>query len=140
MKSRLNGIPVYQTSHTTHRAQDYNLVRIALKRLGSPLRFKLPRLRTLDLVLEPDAWIIVDDSLNDIPIIAWLDFEDKRRSSLHEDIHCEQRSYHQHALIIVDKALEAMQLILGERLADLPETQSKQVLVFDKKNPVTISE
>lgn len=116
MRSRLDDLPVFETRLGTVPAADYNLVQIALKRLGDPLRFELPRLRTLDLVLEKDAWIVVDRSLNDIPVLAWLDFRTVHRANLHEPIDCERRTYHTHALIIIDKVIEAMHLILGERL------------------------
>lgn len=130
---RLNDLPVFESRNTRLRAEDYNLVKIALKRLGSPLRLEIPRLRTLDFIFEDDNWVIVDRRLNDIPIIAWLNFDEKNRGGLHEPVQCERRTYHTHALIIVDKALEAMQLMLGERLADLtPETTNK---VVEMKKP-----
>ena len=117
MRSRLDDLPAFDIRDSQLRAQDFNLVHIALKRLGMPLRIELPRLRTLDFVFEKDAWIIVDRSLNDIPIVAWLDFQESHRSTLHEPILCQRRTYHTHATIIIDKAFEAMHLILGERLA-----------------------
>lgn len=132
MKARLDQLPVYERSYIQVSANLYNLAKIALKRLGNPLRFELPRLRTLDFVLEEDAWIVVDRSLNDIPIIAWLNFSTQHRSNLHEPIACERRSYHAHADLITDKSIEAMQLILGEQLGRLepdsilPVTQIKR--------------
>ncbi len=125
MYSRLDNIPVYETRALHIRAADYNLVKIALKRLTNPIRFAIPQLRTLDFLLEDELWVIVDRSLNDIPVIAWLQFEDQQRSTLHEPIICQQRIYHAHAMIIVDKAFEALHLILGEKLTaldDLPES------------------
>lgn len=132
MKARLDQIPVYEKGQFQVSANLHNLARIALKRLGNPLRFELPRLRTLDFVLEDDAWIVVDRALNDIPIIAWLNFSTHHRSNLHEPITCERRSYHAHATMITDKTIEAMQLILGEQLGRLapddlpPVTQIKR--------------
>lgn len=117
IRSRLDDLPAFEIRDSQLRAQDFNLVHIAQKRLGTPIRIEIPRLRTLDFVFEKDAWIIVDRSLNDIPIIAWLDFQEAHRKTLHEPILCQRRTYHTHAMIIVDKALEAMQLILGEKLA-----------------------
>jgi len=130
MKSRLDNIPIYETRESTIRAQDYNLVKIALKRLGSPIRLEIPNLRTLDFILEDDLWVIVDRSLNDIPVIAWLNFNDHVRTGIHEDITCERRTYHTHAIIIVDKAFEALHLLLGEKLAALSEKESTAVLKF----------
>lgn len=117
MKSRLDDIPVFERRHCELGAEHYNLVQVALKRLGAPLRLELPKLRTLDLTLERDAWVVVDRSLNDIPILAWVDFETHGRSDLSQPVRCEQRTYHTHALVIVDKVLEAMHLLLGEHLS-----------------------
>ena len=133
MNSRLDQLPVYELSKTTIRAEDYNLVKIALKRLRSPIRLEIPRLRTLDFILEEDSWLIVDRSLNDLPIIAWVNFDEKHRAGLHEPVECERRTYHVHALIIVDKALEAMQLMLGERLAEI--TPDSDTPVVELKKP-----
>jgi hypothetical protein len=130
MRSRLDNIPIYDTRESKIRAQDYNLVKIALKRLGSPIRVEIPNLRTLDFILEDDLWVIVDRSLNDIPVIAWLNFKDHERTSLHESIVCERRTYHTHAMIIIDKAIEALQLLLGEKLGDISEKETTSVLKF----------
>ena len=130
MKSRLDNIPVYDTRQFPIRVQDYNLAKIALKRLGSPIRMEIPNLRTLDFILEDDLWVIVDRSLNDAPVIAWLNIRDQDRKNLHEDILCEQRTYHTHAMIIIDKALEALQLLLGEKLDEKKENESALVLQF----------
>ncbi len=117
MKSYLDDIPVYTSSQTTVSAEHFNLVQIALKRLGSPIRLELPKLRTLDFLLDEETWIIVDRSLNDIPVIAWLDFETKDRG-LHEPLPCTLNLYHAHANIIQPRVIEAMTLLLGEQLAD----------------------
>ena len=130
MKSRLDNIPIYETRTDHIRAQDYNLAKIALKRINSSIRLELPNLRTLDFIVEDDIWVIVDRSLNDIPVIAWLDFKDQERTTLHEDITCERRSYHTHALIIIDKALEALQLMLGEMLDGASKDNSSSILEF----------
>jgi hypothetical protein len=130
MRSRLENIPVYDTKVCDIRAQDYNLVKIALKRLGSPIRLEIPNLRTLDFILEDEVWVIVDRSMNDIPVVAWLEFDEHHREGLHEDIKSERRTYHTHALIIVDKALEALHLILGEKLDNLQEDETNTVLDF----------
>ncbi len=130
MRSRLDHLPVFESRTATIRAEDYNLVKIALKRLGSPLRFEIPNLHTLDFIFENDAWIIVDRRLDDIPIIAWLNFDIKNRAGLHEPVECECRTYRAQALIIVDKSFEAMHLMLGEQLAAAtPESESTVVQI-----------
>ena len=117
MKSYLTDIPVYETLKTAVSAEHFNLVQIALKRLGSPIRLELPRLRTLDFLLDQETWIIVVRSLNDIPVMAWLDFETKDRG-LHEPLNCTLNLYHAHANIIHTRVIEAMTLLLGEQHTD----------------------
>lgn len=132
MRSRLDEIPTFETRQSQLRAQDFNLVRIALKRLGAPIRIELPRLRSLDFIFEKDLWVIVDRALNDIPIVAWLDFAEAQRDNLHQPITCQQRTYHTHAMMIIAKAFEAMHLILGEKLATLDKTDLHDVVAIKR--------
>ncbi len=115
-RSRLDSIQPYSTHPARVPAERYNLVRLALRRLENPIRLQLPRLRTLDLILEDDAWVIVDRSLNDIPIMAWTHFEN--RTSLHDPVCCTQRHYHAHAGVIMASAWKSMDSLLAERLAE----------------------
>jgi len=114
-RSRLNDIPILKSAATTVPAARYNRVRLALRRLENPLRIELPRLRTLDIILEDQAWAIVDRSLNDMPVVAWTDFAP--RSALHTPLRCSLHYYHTHAGVLIDAALDAMDHILAERLA-----------------------
>lgn len=68
MRSRLDELPRYSSRSCLMAAATYNRIRLALLRLGSPLRLPLTGLRTLEMVLEKDAWVCVDASLNDHPI------------------------------------------------------------------------
>jgi hypothetical protein len=113
-RSRLNEIPTLKSRPTTVTAERYNRVRLALRRLENPLRIELPKLRSLDLILEADIWAIVDRDLNDIPVVAWTDFE--HRSSLHQPVPCMLRYYHAHADAIMEKALQKLDVILEARL------------------------
>ncbi|MCW8956141.1 MAG: hypothetical protein OQL09_04600 [Gammaproteobacteria bacterium] len=113
-------------------ATHYNHVQTALKRLGNQIRLKIPKLKHLDLIIQKDAWIIVDTVLNDIPVVAWTRFEIENRKSLHEPIQCEIRFFHFAASMILNRTLEAMELMLGEALEqDLPDEKS-DVLPFKK--------
>lgn len=132
MKSDLTNIPVYKRLKSTVSAEHFNLVKIALKRLGCPIRLELPKLRTLDFLLDEETWIIVDRHLNDIPVIAWLDFDTKDRS-LHEPLNCSLNLYHAHATIIQPRVLEAMSLLLGEKLAELENSGESSVSPLTKK-------
>lgn len=132
MKSYLDDIPVYDSTQSSVSAEHFNLVQIALKRLGSPIRLELPKLRTLDFLLDEETWIIVDRSLNDIPVMAWLDFETKDRS-LHAPLACTLNTYHAHANIIRPRVIEAMTLLLGEKLAELEKDGKGSVSQLPKE-------
>jgi hypothetical protein len=113
-------------------ALHFNHVQTALKHLGSQIRLKIPRLKHLDLIIQKDAWVIVDAVLNDVPIAAWSSFEVENRDALHEPIQCEIRFFHYAASMILNRTLEAMELMLGELLEEeLPEDKSS-VLPFKK--------
>ncbi|KPJ92800.1 MAG: hypothetical protein AMJ53_08670 [Gammaproteobacteria bacterium SG8_11] len=136
MYTRLNDIPVYESRCAQVNAMHFNHVQIALKKLGESIRLPIPKLKHLDLIVEKEAWIIVDRVLNDIPIAAWTDFQSEHRSNLHEPIACRLQLYHANADLILERTLEAMEMLLGEQLADaLPDTKedTSKVLPFPKK-------
>ena len=123
------------------KALYYNHVQTGLHRLHEKLRYHIPKLKHLDLVLQKDAWIVVDRVLNDAPIIAWTDFATEHRKNLHEDIQCEIRLFHYAAEMILDRTLEAMELLLGEELSEetaaeesngVDTTESSDILPFKK--------
>ncbi len=96
----------------------YNQVRLALLRLGSPLRVPLPEHRGLEIILENHHWLCVDSAFDDQPIMAWLDFDTRRHNqALHEPVPCELRLYHTHAGLVMGSALDAMEQSLSLRLA-----------------------
>ncbi len=119
MNWRLNDIPVYQATDTLVSAEDFNLVNIAFNRLGDPLSIPLTGLRKLELILSPDAWIVIDNDLNQIPILAWVDFESEGRSTLHEAIPCRLKTYHMHATVILEMVTQFMEQELAKRLSEL---------------------
>lgn len=128
MRERLDEIPVYEHRQGSVSAEHFNIVTIALKRLERPIRLELPKLRTLDLLLDDDAWIVVDRNLNDVPVMAWLDFDTRHRAGLHAPVSCTLNFYHIHAPIIIGKVMEAMDLLLGERLTQkFPEIGEKVI-------------
>jgi len=100
-------------------ANHYNHVQIALKRLGQEIKLSIPRLKHLDLILQKDAWIVVDRVLHDLPIVSWADFEVTKRDNLYKPIRCELRLYHYAAHKIMAHTLNAMELMLGESLSAL---------------------
>jgi len=132
MYTRHDEVPQFDSRPGKVDAIYYNHVQTALKRLGSQIRLKIPRLKHLDLILQKDAWIIVDTVLNDIPVAAWSDFETGGRSSLHEPIPCKIRYYHYAARMVLNRTLEAMELILGELLEEEVSESRSDVLPFKK--------
>lgn len=135
MYTRLDDIPVFERRQSSMSALYFNHVQKALKHLGDSIRFEIPGLRTLELILQKDAWIIVDSGLNDYPIAAWTKFDTEYRDNLHENIPCELRFYHQHAGLVLDRTLEAMELILGEQLDEKPISEvdkGENVITFNR--------
>lgn len=119
MYRRHDEVPVFEYRDSVIDAHYYNTVQTAFKRLGEEIRLDIPKLKTLDLILQRDAWIVVDRAFNDIPIAAWTNFDMERRSALHTPLHCQLRLYHANGGIIIKRVLEAMELLLGERLSEL---------------------
>lgn len=113
-RSRLNDLPVLRLRPGSVDAERYNRVRLALRRLEAPLRIVLPKLRSLDFILEDEMWAIVDRDLNDMPVVAWTDFE--QRSTLHLPVPCTLRYYHAHADAVIETALQRLDEILDARL------------------------
>ena len=113
-KSRLNDIPTLKSLPGSIAAARFNRVRLALTRLENPMRIELPGLRSMDFILENQVWAIVDRNHNDIPIVAWTDFEP--RTTLYQPVPCTIRIYHLHADAIIDQALQKLDTILETRL------------------------
>jgi hypothetical protein len=136
MYTRLKDIPVFEFRDTQVNAGHFNHVQAALKTLGDSIRLTIPKLKHLDLILEKEAWIIVDHVLNDIPVAAWTDFQVQHRDNLHQPIQCRLQLYHANADLILERTLEAMEMLLGEQLADaLPDAtdDASTVLPFHRK-------
>jgi hypothetical protein len=120
MDSRLNEVPALRVQQGHVEARDYNQLRLAMLRLGRPLRLPIPKLRHLDLLLDTDAWICADRLLYDLPVVAWTDFQDRGREALHAPIPCTIRIYHAHAELIIPIVLSEANRILREQLAETP--------------------
>lgn len=130
MYTRLDDVPVYQLRDGKLSATHFNHVQVALKRLGDSIRFPIPELKHLDLILQKNEWIIVDRVLNDYPIVAWTDFETGHRDDLHSPIKCKIRFYHAYASLVMRRTLEAMELMLGEQLAEMLPDDDDNIIPF----------
>ncbi len=115
MKTRIEDVPKLRTEQTTIDAPRYNQARLALLRLGTPIRLPLAGLRGMDLILDHHSWVCVDRTLYDLPILAWTDFA--ARQGLHKPADCLRHYYHINADLISETVLSTMATLLAERLA-----------------------
>ncbi|VAW98703.1 hypothetical protein MNBD_GAMMA23-2397 [hydrothermal vent metagenome] len=118
MVTRIQDMPVYAARTDQIEASLYNLWRRARLHLTFPMRIELPQLKQMALILEDDSWVLVDQCQFDLPIIAWLDFQDVGRNSLHTPVSCKMNYYHHLANRIHDKVLLLMTHELEQRLYD----------------------
>ena len=114
VSSRIEGLPVYEKKNASVPAEIFNLYRLGLKRIENPHTFELS-LRDMSMILEEGAWIVADRSMNDLPVMAWTDFQSRGRS-LHEPVKCSLLLFHAHAGLVVDTALHDMKMHLEEAL------------------------
>ncbi len=120
---RLDKLPSMKTQAALIDASRYNRVRLALLRVGIPLRLELPNLRDMDLVLDKRLWVCIDRTLQDYPVVAWTHFDNAVRTSLHEPVPCKLQYFHPHANLIVDTVLRTMDKLLTARLAQFTENR-----------------
>lgn len=115
MATRLEDVPVIKVKPATLEAEIYNRVRLGLIRLENPLRLTLPGLRGMDVLLDDHAWVCVDRTLYDLPVLAWTNFAVGRRG-LHLPVDCVVNYYHIHANVIAETVLSTTDRLLRERL------------------------
>jgi hypothetical protein len=116
--TRHEEVPVFEHRPGGLDANRFNRVCLALKRAGGALRFELPTLRHLDLILQEDAWIVVDRDLNDVPLVAWTAFEVDAEQRLHRPVACRLRLFHAQAGLLLNRVLDDLAGLLDQRLAD----------------------
>lgn len=105
-----------RTLPRTVDAKHFNRVRLALLRLSNPLRVPLDALGDADIILADEEWLCVDRSRDDMPLMAWRDFELKQRAAIHEPIACTLHFYHAHAGLLMGRVLPALDEVLDLRL------------------------
>jgi hypothetical protein len=117
----IDSIPPLRVMPKIIEAVCYNHVRLALGRLGNPLRVDLPDHRGLDVILNDHHWLCVDSIKDDQPIMAWLDFDTRSHNqALYEAVPCQLRLYHMHAGLVMGSALDALDQSLTEKLGGKP--------------------
>lgn len=112
MSLNINGVAPIRTLSKHLQAGCFNQVRLALIRLGSPLRIELSELR-VEMVLSPKGWLCVSLETR-APLLAWTAFE--RPAALHRPVACKLNLYHVHAGLLSGIALESLETHLRERL------------------------
>ena len=118
MKSRIEDIPKLRTISTEIESNRFNQVRLGLLRLGGPIRMRLPGLRGMDVIIDNQAWVCVDRTLYDLPVLAWTDFKNLHRSGIHEPVQCLLHYYHVHADLITETVLATIVSVLAERMEE----------------------
>jgi hypothetical protein len=119
MSRRLQGIPVFAARDDAVPARLYNLWRRARMRRALPLRLRLPGLKEMGLILDPDAWIVVDGNRSDVPVLAWVHFQDRHRDALHTPVPCTLHYYHFMASGLRGEVLALMEKELERQLRRL---------------------
>jgi hypothetical protein len=108
MYLRLDQIPTLHTRPARIDARLYNEIRLAVIRANGTLRIPLAGLRGMDMILDRRAWICVDRTFYDLPVMAWADFGSAARDNLHLPVGCRVHYYHIHADFITGTVLNAM--------------------------------
>lgn len=104
--SRLSEVSVYSMRETHVPAVNYNHVMLTLLRLNDTVRFSLPGFQHIDVIIDRDSWVCVDTSLDEMPMVAWLNFDVKGRDNLFQPIRCTLNYYHFMSSVIAQNALE----------------------------------
>lgn len=114
--SRIANLPIYSQRDDEISATIYNAWRRARLHFECPIRIALVEMPNIVIILEDEAWICIDQYQNDLPLIAWLAFEDKQRQSLHLPIKCTLTYYHFLACKIRQPVLDTIAEVLQKRL------------------------
>ena len=92
--SRVGDVPVYAQRQDQVEAGLYNLWRRARLHFKFPMRLPVTGHEGVVLILEEDEWVCADVRQNDLPILAWVEFEDWNRDALHVPVNCKLNYYH----------------------------------------------
>ncbi|HEB58526.1 MAG TPA: hypothetical protein ENJ01_04830 [Gammaproteobacteria bacterium] len=125
MTTRIHDMPVYAARTDRVEASLYNLWRRARLKLDMPLRIELPGLKQMVLILEEDSWVVVDQCQYDLPVLAWVDFQDTGRTTLHTPVICTMNYYHYMAGHLREKVLARMGEALESRLSEPVSASAK---------------
>ncbi|MDQ7014898.1 MAG: hypothetical protein Q9N68_00800 [Gammaproteobacteria bacterium] len=116
MATRIDNMLVYLAEVEQVDAALYNLWRRAKLNLNVPLRIELSVLRSMVLIVEEDDWVLVDAKQDDLPVLAWINFQDQGRSALHTPVTCTLNHYHFMAAQLRERVLALLFEELDQRL------------------------
>jgi len=114
--SRVGEVPVYAQRPDEVSAALYNLWRRARLHWSCPIRLQLPAQPGVVMILEEREWVCANMLQNDLPILAWVEFEDRNRNALHLPVPCKLNYYHFAASRLRAGVLEATERALEEKL------------------------
>ena len=108
------------------QAEAWNAARRALARQAAanpeaeaePIWLDLPGLRTMRLVLLPEAFVVTDRALGHLPVAAWTAFTPPPERGLHQDVPCTLCHYHSRAGAIAGTVQEIMCRQLRAQLSE----------------------
>jgi hypothetical protein len=101
----------------TVTAARFNRIRLALIRLGAPVRVPLSDLGSLEMILDQRRWLCVDVSRDALPMMAWTDFDSAGRDRLDQPVRCTLHLYHAHASILMGRVPALLDSALRQRLS-----------------------
>ena len=110
--SRIADVPYYAQRDDEVTAQLYNLWRRARNHPDCSDTMVLEKFPGLEMTLEDAAWVCVDKRQNDLPVIAWVEFDAKGRDALHMPVRCKLNYYHYAASRVRVYALSVMEQAL----------------------------
>lgn len=116
--SRIRDMPVYAQREDVVTAKLYNLWRRAKRHYTCPIRITLPGYPGMVMILEECEWICANERQNDLPVLAWVAFQDQGRDALHEPVRCKLNYYHFAASKIRASTLTLMEEILDRYLCN----------------------
>lgn len=130
MKSRLPSQPVLKSFAVQMDAVHYNNVFIALRRMGAPIKLMLPGMRGFEVLLDAEAWVCYDRSLNNQPLLAWTSFRGNARSGLYDAVPCQLLFYHPYAALLMRSLPEDINRMLLKRLSRPVPVPAAQVVAL----------
>ena len=116
----LDGSPVAETPCDIP-ADCYNCAIRAIGRCeppDAPVWLDLPGLMSLKLVLQRDAWVVTDQALGHLPVMAWTDFAPAPDRGLHQPVPATLRLYQGRAERVMMSVRPVMLRQLGAHLTE----------------------